>query len=190
MVNKVSLKELIGSLLSDQITCDWESDPGHAAMFSHIAVDGSADVNSVLGAQVTLSILGIRSPGIDDYRRAYDAGTQKQSLTIVGAREFTVQALIECTGEILATDVAERLISAFRRPSTLDALRSLDCALRTCSEVRGAQVPAWDQKTTTGAIVEIGLTWGRVEADPIGETGATVPNNWIETMTQPTMIEE
>lgn len=182
MIDEQALKDLIQSLLGDHITVDWQREPEHWPGFSGIAADGSADTNSSLGAQVTLSMTSVMGVGTDDMRRTYNALPQTQTIEQVGLRHVNVQALVECGGEISAPSIAERIITGFQRRSTLNALRELGCALRRVAEIRGQSVPAWDNKYADGCVVEIDLTWGSASPDPIGETGTEVPHNWIETL--------
>lgn len=182
MFDREDFKALVQGLLGSHITCDWQGDPEHWPGFSGIAADGTADDPSSLGASVTLSVTSVSGVGTDDLRRTYDALTEEQTITQVGSRHVSVQALITSGGEILASWIAERLITGFQRRSTLNALTGMGCALRRVNEIRGTNVPAWDTKFADGSIVEILLTFGREAPDPIGETGAEVPNNWIESV--------
>jgi len=182
MVNETDLKDLIQAVLGSQITVDWAREPEHWPGFSGIAADGTANVNSPLGAQVTLSWISIVGVGVDDMRRTYDPDEETQTVTQVGSRHLDLQCLVECSGEISAGALAERLITGFQRKSTLNALRELGCAMRRAYEVKGNSVPAWDTKFTDSTVVEVQLTWGLESLDPIGETGTEVPNNWIESV--------
>lgn len=183
MINRESLKALVQSLLGEHINCDWAGDPEHWIGFSGIGSDGYPDNASKLGANATLSITSVSGVGTDDMRRNWNAIDEIQTIEQVGIRHIELQIQIQTGGEILAASLTERLITGFQRRSTLNALWELDCALRKVNEVRGVNVPSWDNKFADSAIVEVSLTWGNAATDPVGETGAEVPNNWIQTVT-------
>jgi hypothetical protein len=66
--------------------------------------------------------------------------------------------------------------------STKAGLPGLGLALRDVSDTRDISGKTWDNRNVQGCIFEVMLTFGAETIDTEGETGADVPNNWIESV--------
>ncbi len=136
---------------------------------------------------ITLDLAPITQVGWDDTRRTFDptanGGAGAIAIVQTGIRHFTLTMRVESDLYPAALTVCERMRTRWLRKSTLAALKAIGCALREVSDTRSMQVAYWDQKTIDVASLDVHLTYGMTEADPIGDQPAGDPvGNWIQTV--------
>jgi hypothetical protein len=189
------VKTCIGSSL---LAIQWDGEPLSFLGFSGLnqaglpmaglpnpAVDPAASGGA---CRVTLSFSTAEGIGVDDMRREYDSGTHQQTVTQFGLRQFTLTIKVESDFSGPTLTICERIRNVMNRASTREALSTVGCALQSVGTCHPISVGSWDNKSIDASILEVFLACGVVEADPIGETGTVTPNNWIESVDDPTYL--
>lgn len=123
-------------------------------------------------------------PGFgDDFRRTYNAGTNKLDLTQSGIRLFTMSVLVESynhADDKQALEYLEEVRDALNRPQILALLRAVNLAVRDVSTTKDLS-SVEDNHVISSASVDVFFAYGNNVASDDGKAGLD-PLDWIETV--------
>lgn len=126
------------------------------------------------GLQITATVSGLQSDGVDEVRLRLNTTTNLQESTQCGNRRFTVSLRFESDQSGEAYELADRVRTRIRRAGARAAMEAAGLALVTSSAVQDVVV-TWDKREISAAVLDLFLAAAVKEADP------TSDGVWIET---------
>lgn len=134
------------------------------------------------GVLCQLHAFATRQIGVDEYRQAFNSGTQKIDITQAGIREFTVSCLVESYDQSdgrQALEYTERIRSCIRRPAVLEMLRAVGL---TCYDVSNSTDFAHFEDDHEVSSASIDLMFSYANNEHLNDGPGLEPLDYISTV--------